>query len=82
METIRGKVSLDLNLTGLMARLANYPRVLLDLGTGDGRYVHYLAKRNPGCFVIGVDLCRENLREHSQAKLQNMLFVIARCHHT
>jgi hypothetical protein len=27
--------------------------------------------------VIGVDACRENLREHSQAKLKNLLFIIA-----
>ena len=77
METIRGKTSLDLNLTGLQERLTNYQRIMLDLGTGDGRYVHSLAEKNPGWFVIGVDACRENLHEHSRAKLTNMLFVIA-----
>jgi 16S rRNA (adenine(1408)-N(1))-methyltransferase len=77
METIRGKVSLDVDLTGLKERLANYNRVVLDLGTGDGRYVHSLAERDPRLFVIGVDSCRENLREYSRAKLPNMLFVIA-----
>jgi 16S rRNA (adenine(1408)-N(1))-methyltransferase len=58
-------------------RLANYHSVLLDLGTGDGRYVHSLAEKDPHVFLIGVDSCRENLREHSRAKLPNMLFVIA-----
>lgn len=77
METIRGKSSLDLDLTGLKDRLTNYTRVHLDLGTGDGRYVRYLAERNPRWFVIGVDSCRENLHEHSRVKLPNMLFVIA-----
>jgi trans-aconitate methyltransferase len=77
METIRGKTSLDLDLTVLNVRLANYNRVILDLGTGDGRYVRYLANRNPRWFVIGVDACRENLCEHSRAKLPNALFVIA-----
>jgi hypothetical protein len=77
METIRGKTSLDLDLTGLNERLANYQRVILDLGTGDGRYVRYLAERNPCWFIIGVDSCRENLREHSRAKLPNALFIIA-----
>jgi hypothetical protein len=38
METIRGKTSLDLDLTELNERLANYHRIILDLGTGDGRY--------------------------------------------
>jgi hypothetical protein len=77
METIRGKVSLDLDLTGWKDRLTNYTRVHLDLGTGDGRYVRHLAERDPRRFVIGVDSCRENLHEHSRAKLPNALFVIA-----
>ena len=77
METIRGRKSLELDFNGLTERLAAYNRILLDLGTGDGRYVHCLADKYPDWFVIGVDSCRENLREHSQAKLQNMLFVIA-----
>lgn len=77
METIRGRRSLDLNWNEWKERLANYNRIILDLGTGDGRYVRNLADRNPDWLVIGVDACRENLREHSQAKLQNMLFIIA-----
>jgi len=77
METIRGKASLDLDLNGLTDRLTNYNRIILDLGTGDGRYVHYLAERNPSHFIIGVDSCRENLREHSRIKLPNALFIIA-----
>ena len=77
METIRGKVSLDLDLTGLNARLANYTRIHLDLGTGDGRYVRYLAERNSRWFFLGVDSCRENLHEHSRAKLPNLLYIIA-----
>ena len=55
----------------------NYDRVILDLGTGDGRYARTLADGHPRWFVIGVDSCRENLREHSRAKLSNLLFVIA-----
>jgi 16S rRNA (adenine(1408)-N(1))-methyltransferase len=77
METIRGRKSLDIDFNGWKERLANYNRILLDLGTGDGRYVCALAEGHPDWFIIGVDACRENLREHSQAKLQNMLFVIA-----
>jgi len=77
MEIIRGRMSHTLNLTELHTRLANYNRVILDLGTGDGRYVHYLADNFPHHFIIGVDSCRENLNEHSRAKLPNMLFIIA-----
>ena len=78
METIQGKMSLDLNFSGFMARRANYNRVILDLGTGDGRYARTLAEQHPDWFIIGMDSCRENLREHSRAKLPNLLFVIAR----
>jgi 16S rRNA (adenine(1408)-N(1))-methyltransferase len=77
METIRGKTLLDIDFNELIARLASYNRIILDLGTGDGRYVHSLAEKNPNWFVIGMDSCRENLHEHSRAKLPNALFVIA-----
>jgi 16S rRNA (adenine(1408)-N(1))-methyltransferase len=77
METIRGKSSLDLDLNGLKDRVQNYERVVLDLGTGDGHYVRFLADRNSGWFTIGVDACRENLRESSRTKLPNVLFIIA-----
>ena len=77
METIWCRRSLAMDLTELNARLTNYTRVILDLGTGDGRYVHTLADNFPDSFVIGVDSCRENLREYSRAKLPNALFVIA-----
>ncbi len=77
METIRGRKSLELDFNGLKKQLAGYDPIVIDLGTGDGRYVHYQAKKNPGWFVIGIDPCRENLCEYSQAKLHNMLFIIA-----
>lgn len=77
METIRGKASLNLDLTDLNARLANYDRIMLDLGTGDGKFAFFHADKFPNHFVIGVDSCRENLHEHSRAKLPNLLYIIA-----
>jgi 16S rRNA (adenine(1408)-N(1))-methyltransferase len=77
METIRGRTSHELDLNGLKRQQTNYDRILLDLGTGDGRFARTLAERHPGWFVIGIDACRENLREHSQARLENLLFIIA-----
>lgn len=61
METIRGRMSLDMDSTELHARLANYNRINLDLGTGDGKFAFCHAGSFPGHFVIGVDSCRENL---------------------
>jgi len=77
MEMIRGRKSLELDVNGWKDQLAKYDRILLDLGTGDGRYARSLAETHPRWFVIGVDACRENLREHSRTKLENLLFVIA-----
>jgi 16S rRNA (adenine(1408)-N(1))-methyltransferase len=77
METIQGKTSLHLDGNGFRDRLHNYSHFTLDLGTGDGRLARTLAERNPERFVVGLDACRENLREHSRAQLRNMLFVIA-----
>ncbi len=77
MEIIRGKASLDLDLTELKERLTTYNRIILDLGTGDGKFAFCHADKFPDRFVIGVDSCRENLREYSRAKLPNLLYVIA-----
>jgi hypothetical protein len=77
METIRGRKSLDLDFNEWIDRLATYNRIILDLGTGDGRYARALAEAHSNWFIIGADSCRENLREHSRTKLPNLLFVIA-----
>ena len=77
METIRGRTSHELDFNGLAERLADYKHILLDLGTGDGRYVRCTAKLHLDRFFIGVDACRENLRANSRSKLPNALFVIA-----
>ena len=77
MEIIRGKMSLDMDVRELSACMAGYRRVVIDVGTGDGRFVRHLAERQPAAFVIGVDACRENLRAVSRVQRANMLFVIA-----
>jgi 16S rRNA (adenine(1408)-N(1))-methyltransferase len=77
METIRGKTSLTIDLNELHARLTNYNRIILDLGTGDGKFAFCHAENFPSHFVIGVDSCRENLREFSRTNLPNLLYIIA-----
>jgi len=77
METIRGRTSLLMDLTELHARLANYERISLDLGTGDGKFSFCHAGAFPSRFFIGMDACRENLLELSRASLPNLLYVIA-----
>ena len=59
--------------------LAGYNHISLDLGTGDGRYVRTLAERHPERFSIGVDACRENLREHSRGNICPTCSLSLRC---
>jgi 16S rRNA (adenine(1408)-N(1))-methyltransferase len=77
METIRGRRSHDLDLIELTKRRAVYHNTLIDLGTGDGQFVRWMAEKQKDWFFIGVDACRENLRANSLVKLPNALFVIA-----
>jgi 16S rRNA (adenine(1408)-N(1))-methyltransferase len=77
METIRGKTSHTMDATQLHERLANHQRLILDLGTGDGKFALCHAVSFPNDFVIGIDSCRENLRNHSRTNLPNLLYVIA-----
>jgi 16S rRNA (adenine(1408)-N(1))-methyltransferase len=61
----------------LLCRVDGYRQVVIDLGTGDGRFVRQVARDSPEHFVIGVDTCRENLREVSRCPQGNALYVIA-----
>ena len=77
MEIIRGKHASFIDASKLAKRLAEYDRVHIDIGTGDGRFVQHLAQTCPNTFVIGLDACRENLRDVSRQAPANALFVIA-----
>ena len=55
METIQGKTPVELNQTELQKRLTSYKHIHLDLGTGDGRFIRYMAEQHPCSFIIGVD---------------------------
>ncbi len=77
MEGIRGKRSFSVDAAALAELVSRYEDVLIDLGTGDGRYVRHVAETAPQCLAIGVDASRENLREHSRRAPANALYLIA-----
>jgi 16S rRNA (adenine(1408)-N(1))-methyltransferase len=77
VECIRGKTSAEIDVDRLAANAASYDDVLIDVGTGDGRYVLHVARTSPTWFVVGVDACRENLRKASRKAPPNALYVIA-----
>jgi tRNA G46 methylase TrmB len=47
MEYIIGKQTYTLDRTDFASRLHHYQQIVMDIGTGDGRSVAYLAKRSP-----------------------------------
>ena len=77
MESIQGKKPFHLTSTEFSRRIAGYDGLWLDLGTGDGRFVHQMARENPDSFFLGLDACRENLRESSRNCPDNALYLIA-----
>jgi 16S rRNA (adenine(1408)-N(1))-methyltransferase len=77
VECIRGKTSAEIGVDRLATDVAGYENVLIDVGTGDGRYVLHVARTNPTWFAIGVDACRDNLRKASRKAPSNALYVIA-----
>lgn len=77
MEIIRGKHASFINTAALAERLIGCDKIHIDIGTGDGRFVHHIAQANPTCHAIGIDACRENLHEVSRRARANALFVIA-----
>jgi 16S rRNA (adenine(1408)-N(1))-methyltransferase len=77
MESIWGRRSLVLDAATLAERLRGYSHILMDIGTGDGRFVQQMAATRPDAFVLGIDACRENLRAASRKAPGNALYVIA-----
>jgi hypothetical protein len=77
VECIRGKASAEIDVDRLAAGVAGYDDVLIDIGTGDGRYLLHVAQTRPTWFAVGVDACRDNLREASRKAPPNALYVIA-----
>lgn len=77
MESIWGKESRTMGAQSLTELLRAYPRRLIDIGTGDGRFVQHIALHWAGYFAIGIDSCRENLRAVSRKAPGNALFLIA-----
>ncbi|RPJ36689.1 MAG: hypothetical protein EHM21_18860, partial [Chloroflexi bacterium] len=74
MEIMQGKHTRAIAAPELGRMLAGYREILIDLGTGDGRFVLHAARQDPAIFAIGVDACRENLRAASRTAPANALF--------
>ncbi len=61
------------------------PGIIVDIGTGDGKFTYQVAKENPDRFIIGIDPAQKGLEKVSakiykkpaKGGLKNALFVLA-----
>jgi 16S rRNA (adenine(1408)-N(1))-methyltransferase len=65
LRVLQGKALITMTGAELRARLAGYAAVVLDIGTGDGRFVYREARAHPDQFYIGLDAVAENLAENA-----------------
>jgi len=85
MIVVRGRKTVDMSADQLAATVEAHKGVVVDLGTGDGRYAFRYAQANPRTLVIGIDAIADNLKEVShradrsprRGGLPNLLFVRA-----
>ena len=80
MKVIKGNKELDIDKKDLENILSKYKKVVIDIGTGDGRFVYKKALENKNVFYIGIDPSAKQLNKFSKKavrkKLNNILFVI------
>jgi len=85
VEVIQGKRTLQMEFAEFRELISGYSHVIVDIGTGDGRFVYELARAHPEWFCIGIDPARENLEQYSariqrkprRGGLPNVLYIIA-----
>ena len=76
MQCVQGKSILETTPSDIRNWAGQFEGVLIDLGAGDGRFVHDLAQQFSNQAFIGVDACAANLREKSRKSPENARFVI------
>ncbi|MGN7613369.1 hypothetical protein ACQZV8_14935 [Magnetococcales bacterium HHB-1] len=54
-----------------LSHIKAYDKTLLDLGTGDGRFIYRFARENPDWFCLGVDAAIDNLKPISRKCYRN-----------
>jgi 16S rRNA (adenine(1408)-N(1))-methyltransferase len=80
MKVIIGNKKGELSRTDIENLAKNFDKTVLDIGTGDGRFVFEKAIKNPKNLYIGIDPAENQLKIYSKKanrkKLQNTVFAI------
>lgn len=82
---VRGRKLEALSVTRLRQLAAAHNRVIVDLGTGDGRWLYRLARQHRDWYCVGIDSSAAELREtsfragrkSSRGGMDNIVFVRA-----
>jgi 16S rRNA (adenine(1408)-N(1))-methyltransferase len=85
VTVVRGRRIERLSAGALEDLIENYPTVVVDIGTGDGRWMYRVARSRPDVFCIGIDANADRLRKVSfraarkpaRGGLVNIRFVLA-----
>ena len=72
MIILHGKEKKNMNAEEFVALAAKFSRVVIDVGTGDGKNVYKNGKSDPDTLYVGLDAAAENMRkkQKQQMKLQ------------
>jgi 16S rRNA (adenine(1408)-N(1))-methyltransferase len=80
MLLVKGNKTLEINKEDLKKIIRQFKKTIIDLGTGDGRFVYENASIKPDTLFIGIDPSQTQLKEYSKKalkkKLINVLFVV------
>jgi 16S rRNA (adenine(1408)-N(1))-methyltransferase len=63
MVVVRGRRTEEMDGATFAELAGRHRDVLVDVGTGDGRFALHLARQRPATLVVGLDALRENLED-------------------
>jgi 16S rRNA (adenine(1408)-N(1))-methyltransferase len=80
VKLVKGRKTFELNSEDLKNVCKNFSKVVVDLGTGDGRFIYDNAVKNVSTLYVGIDPSQKQLEVYSKKsqkrKLNNTLFVL------
>ena len=80
MKSIKGNKTADLSIEEFNELKSKFEKIIIDLGTGDGRFVYKSALINPNTLFIGVDPAPKQMEKFSRKavrkKIENVLFIV------
>ena len=85
MFVVKGNKTIEMEGNKVLESIEGFEKVVVDLGTGDGRFVYKNALKDPGTLYIGMDPSEKQLkiyaRDVQRKKLGNVLFVVGSIEH-